>query len=406
MKKVLLLFFAILISFVLKAQTLGTHLTVNTVILGDSFSVCLDTIPIQIIITNDSAKTADSLFIKHIMSDGVNFTGNFSGAILVDAAISNMPVFFIDSLPSGQTDTIQFTAFPNCDFIRDTIMVIDTTIVNYLFNSNSFFAQFIPSSYNVPFANLLFMDSVINGNINGNIGQDFTRTIIFCNGGAGKIDTVLFTVDLEMEVSLIRFSLPSFSPTDTIPYTKVGNTFTLIITDSLIINSTQNGDSLFEQDECIVIVEDIIVTSCTSSEEPQTDYIASWGCNNQTCQSVETNANVEVKAYEPIIKVTTDTTFTPANYCSTDTGTLNFTYTNTANTFVIPGDAVAADLVVVVRWDANFVNIMDVRIGGASVDTIPGISVSAIIPANTGGDKRDSVLFYDLSAVPSSFSFP
>ena len=322
------------------AQSPGTHLSVSVQIPSDTISVCLDTAQYTISIKNDSTQTADSVFAEYIMQNGFAFTGNFSGADSVDSTIPNAPIFFLDSLQGGDSAVITFSAIIGCDFIgNDTLLVADTANVDYLYNVGSFFVLVVTSSYNIGIADLSL--TTIFGQQTKNVGVTANRFVKVFNGGFGAVDTVILTINVEPELEVAQYLIGGYP----IPYDTTGGIVTIILTDTLIsLGTGDTTNTLLEKSEIIEIVEWITVVSCTPG---QTDYTVEWGCNAQTCQSVTTNANVNVPDGNPDITTThLPDSLVATGYCENTTGTTAFRYENTGQDVINfpPNNAVATDL--------------------------------------------------------------
>lgn len=323
----------------------------------DTISVCLDTFQVQIIIVNDTLQI-DNVAIQHIFPQGIFLTNIvFSNNVdSFDISNTNQPLFFTDSLNTGDSIIIVLSAFAGCDF-SDSI-ALDTTNVTYLINDNLNFQQDISNSYNVerPDINI---NVLLNSSLSGNVGDSsFFREIVICNNGFGSLDSLSFTIDIEPEIILDSLSMFNTKVVN-IPFTIVGNQAIVTFSDSLIklIPST-DGDSLLELDECIVIREHFTITSCTPDPNLpfQTTYSVSWGCNNQICQTDTTNANVTVLPGSPAMRfVPIDSLFIPTSYCDTTPGQVGFLYTNLGNDGTLPpGAGVATDLKIFFHYNIRF----------------------------------------------------
>ncbi|PCH69206.1 MAG: hypothetical protein COC01_02115 [Bacteroidetes bacterium] len=369
----------------------------------DTLAVCLDTFQTQLVVINDTVQI-DSMVIEYYFPNGVflteiDFSKNLSAT---DTTNANQPMFFTGAIAAGDSLIVHFSAFARCDFSGSAI---DSIAVHYFISGGQIDTSVVSQSYNLITAELT-MGVTDNGNEDLNVGFQFLagdgREITICNNSFVPVNNFTFTSVLEPEVELIEY----FIRGDSGDFTITDTSGVIAFNDNFF--NTLTGDSIFF-DECIIITERIKVVSCTPG---QTDYFLEWGCNEQVCQQVALTGGAEVNVanaqqVQPSIFIFHELdSLVPTNYCSADTGTASFRFENTGTDisgfFPFPGNAMATDLGFSVRYSYDFVRIMQIRMAGMPVNSIPGIVTSFSTITYKG--VTDTIIGFDLSNVDTNFA--
>ncbi|MBN8701728.1 MAG: gliding motility-associated C-terminal domain-containing protein [Bacteroidetes bacterium] len=299
---ILLLFFA-LQCCILKTQ--AQLITVNSTI-PQSLDACGDNGLFSITINNPSAFNLSAITVTVTMPAGITYhTGSVSNAF--ESNISNLtaPTFSLNPIASQTATTFTFFAYANCN-VQPSQLTQNTMAVKYTSsNSLTFTNTFTSATYTIKQANLT-IPAFSNQSFAGTVGGSFTRCATVTNGGLGSLKQFVFTD--------IHGSGITITSVNKGTWTSNANTETVTL-NGVDFTSIGDGDTLFESGESIVICENVSITNCAGV---QSNIQASWGCDNQTCQSASTTANITFPGLTPNL------VFTPTRSQSACLGVGNY----------------------------------------------------------------------------------
>lgn len=215
--------------------------------------------------------------------------GSVIGATETSITNLNQPIFSISQLNSQQFLTISYQAKANCASLAQSANGIpfqNNAVFNFSLYNVAFSETYQSTYYSIKQPNITITSST-NTAFAATIGSAFTRCFTITNGGTGRLSEFIFK-----DIHGIGFTVTSVS---TGVWSSVNNT------ESIILNANHftaigNGDSYLDPNESIIICETIQVNSC---QGVASNIEVSWGCNNATCQSFTTTANIVFPALTP-----------------------------------------------------------------------------------------------------------
>lgn len=291
MKKIYCL--SILLFFALRGFSTGGYITISSVVPSD-ITVCGQAKLFTITISNPSAFALTNVNVGLTMPSGLNYqVGSATNATVVGAAI-NTPTFNLANIPAGGSVIVTYIASANCDILNYLSLGSPTENqiqVNYTANSTICFDNHTTQVYVVKQPNVS-ITTVTNQSFNGSIGGTFTRCITITNGGTGELTSFNLTNSHGNGIVITAASPGT--------WTSAAGTETYVLTGADFV-TVGNFNNLFETGESITICESVSILNCSSVFST---FLASWGCNNQACQTSLSTANVVFPNFVPNLVVT------------------------------------------------------------------------------------------------------
>lgn len=294
MKKFLLFIFSLVYY---QCYSQGNIITIGSN-LPTQISVCGAAKVFTITIYNPSPFTVTNDTLKLTMPSGMAYqVGSVTGTGVTElnTIIPNKPVFLLPPIiPLAQALSITITASANCDiiaYIAGGGVVENKIRVDYTANNSQNYDNHTTLTYAVK-QPVLNITNISNQSYTANIGDIYSRCITITNSGLGDLAQFTLT-DVHgtgIQVNSVNKGV----------WVNSGTTETITFNASHF-SSVGNNNGLFEQGESIVICETVKVNSCFLVAS---DLTASWGCNNQICQSSTLGANVVFPNLIPNIEIT------------------------------------------------------------------------------------------------------
>ncbi|MES2515096.1 MAG: hypothetical protein V4580_13175, partial [Bacteroidota bacterium] len=300
MKKICYLIIVLFIA--LHGHSTGGYITISSSVPSD-ITVCGQAKLFTFTINNPSAFNLTGVTVNLTMPTGLNYqVGSATNATVPGVTPTNTPVFNLANIPANTSVVVTFTATANCDMLGYLSLGLPTENqiqVNYTANSTPCFDNHTTQVYIVKQPNVS-ITTVTNQSFNGSIGGTFTRCITITNGGTGELAT--FNL---VNVHGNGITITAASPGT---WTSAAGTETYVLTGA-DFTAIGNGNTLFETGESITICESVSITNCSSVFST---FTASWGCDNQACQTSQSTANVVFPNFVPNLVITAQPT---ANVC-------------------------------------------------------------------------------------------
>ncbi|MFK7806581.1 MAG: gliding motility-associated C-terminal domain-containing protein [Saprospiraceae bacterium] len=324
MGRIIALFLIFICSIQFESYAQNLAITYQNPIDEDALVVC-DSAVFEVTLTNSSAEMAENISLNIQFPQGVSYNiGSIANAVESDLTDLNTPVFSIIDLAANQSITISLFASANCsliDAINNMQIFSNTIITNYENGSNSL----ITTPYNIETPLLVMANNGVLVH-SGSQGDIVNRTFTITNTRLGALRSFSFQ---DSHQGGIEISTNLGTDTSTL-----ANVISVLI-DGDDFSTIGDGDELFELDESITIVEEILITSCGEPISGTLSNIsATWGCNTVTCQSttpIEGFVNIETPYLEPELTFTPDMSEIPNCFCTGDPIQNSLTITNTSD---------------------------------------------------------------------------
>jgi len=243
------------------------------------FGVC-ETAEFQVQVTNDTGAPLQNTEVLVGLPIGVEYD---SGTACQSTNL-NAPVFCLETIQSGETQTITFQARALCDAIT-TIDQGQLFCNSIILTHDGGTTSINPDCYEID-KPLLVFTNVSNTFLTGTKGQILQRTITILNTLDGPLSEFTFT-DTYEEGIIVSTDLGTV-------ISNTNNTLEVLL-DGSDFSQIGDGDEFFEQtDGALVITEFIEITACGISAplNAVSDISATYGCFGATCQQEETVAYV------------------------------------------------------------------------------------------------------------------
>lgn len=246
-------------------------------------TVC-DSAFFEIEIFNDTSEPIDTGQLLLSLANCLEYLpGSASGAEEVSISNPQQLHFLIPAISPDQTVSVHLGVFAPCP-CYDTLNTgtVFSNQIQFLAGTDTLTLNSPP--FAVETAQLV-ITQIANTVLTGSKGDQFTRTFTVLNTRPGALSSFLFEdyhqggFDISSNQGIIEVNQPGH-----FALRLNGNDFQF----------TGDGDMLFEQGESITITETITITSCGYSPPSSLSNISiSWGCENQSCQSVHQTALVQ-----------------------------------------------------------------------------------------------------------------
>lgn len=299
------------------------------------FSAC-STTRFAVTIGNDFNETLEdiSVSVQLPVNCGVTYQANtIENATELNISDLGHPVFSLDDLPAGEEVTVFMELAASCAVVNciNTGQTFNHLIsVSANLGSNSITTS--PYSIETP---LLVITDISEVLMSGSKGDILERQITIQNTREGELSTFTFT-DTHQGGLDISFNVGN-------PVNMGNNTAAITLTGT-DFEQIGNGDMLFELDETITIVEQILITSCGLPQTSSASEIqAYWSCNEEICQASMLTALVEFETsqlrpdlvFEPLPR-------SPLCFCGGTGDTQGMTIINN-------GTEAASDIILTIR---------------------------------------------------------
>lgn len=286
---------AVLLPVGLLAQ--GNKLSIGATV-PKSMTVCGITDTTRVSVYNISSGSVTGLKITLKLPAGVKYlagTVTSSGVSEFNITDLNQPVFSGPSLLVAQNFAFRVRLSANCD-IMPLLSGSNNPEIKVRIDYSGNFDEggslpFLPALPSPGFA------SIGNQSFTGNLGDKFVRTLTFTNYGKGP-QTILrlvrvngkdFTTQPEKGFSNSKSSDTVFTLFGAADFKKIGD-----------------KDTLFEENESIIIHDTIVITGCNSLT---TTYLLQWGCEGKMCQTLKSNAQISISSQNPVIYIWTSSKY-------------------------------------------------------------------------------------------------
>jgi uncharacterized repeat protein (TIGR01451 family) len=272
----------------------GYMVTLNTTV-PDDITLCGPAGQFTVQIYNPSPNLLTGIVLTVTMPAGMRYTvGSITGASEWNISNLSEPQFALADMATLTTRNLSFTASAGCDIMSYLALgnpAQNHLRIDYLANGYPFYDVHTTFTYVVKQPNLS-ITAVTNQSYSGNVGDNFQRCITITNGGLGELSAFILTDDHGNGITINAVNRGTrITQGNTEIITLSGADFTAI----------GNGNQLFESGESITICENVTVNNCVSV---QSSFTAGWGCHNQVCQYVTSNANVIFPNLTPNLTVT------------------------------------------------------------------------------------------------------
>jgi hypothetical protein len=268
-------------------------------------NVCGDEQLVVVTVTTDgvSGATRSNLTATLTPFNGIIFTGFDAGASTAGVSMQSggsSPTFRLPDLNFGNVVHIAYRIRANCGYTdtltaNDLLTVQDQWRFNYTQSGQSLTETDLGTEYRdaikVPFFTMSITNSAARA---ARVGDCFSRTVTINNSGLqGFVKDFVYT-NLQgpgISVSNIVVNGQTVAVSKQPAFNASGDTLiTAIISGNVFRNNTlgagglADGDTLFEPDETVRIVENICVTSCYQSRI--SNHAMNWGCDARYCQTL------------------------------------------------------------------------------------------------------------------------
>ncbi len=268
-------------------------------------------------IYNISASTITGLKVTLTLPTGVYYVkGTVSGSGVSENNVTNLnkPVFNAPNLFIAQNFSFRIKLTSTCDLVPllsgsytpDIGIRADYT-GNYDVGTSSPFVPIIPSP---GFA------SITNLGYTGNVGDKFVRKITITNYGKGPMNG--------LRLMLINGSDIKGAAQKGFTNTLKGDTIWTYF-NTTDIKKVGDGDTLFEQNESLVITDTFTINACNKIS---TYFEIGWGCGGKICQLIKNNGAVTMSADNPVL-VTWPASVSKLCFDGTTANQQSITVTNT-----------------------------------------------------------------------------
>lgn len=275
---------------------------------GNTISIT-STVPTQITVCGEAKTFTVSIYnpspfpvtndtLKINMPMGISYqAGSVSGTGVSEVNISNpnKPVFLLPPVASlAPTLTISFMAKANCDiisYIAGGGVIENTIAVSYSANGQQSTDNATTLTYAVK-QPVLAITNITNQSFSGTLGNTFTRCITITNSGLGELS--------QFSVTDVHGSGVAVTAVNGGNWSNSGTTETITF-GAAHFSSVGNNNSYFDPGESITFCETVQINGCAGVAS---DFTASWGCNNQMCQSSTLGANVVFPNLIPNVEIT------------------------------------------------------------------------------------------------------
>ncbi len=320
----------------------------------NNLNVCGDADTVTVTVSTEGLASAirQNIQAKLNLFKGVELvkfvpSGSSPGVVMTDSSDLTSPVFALPDLAPNFVSSvdIQYIIRVNCDYTdtlskNDQLEVLDRW--DFLYDlgvtvfgvTESDFSTEYRDPIKVPF----FTMSVNNNAPSGaRVGQCYQRTTLINNSGLdGFVKGFIYTNSQGPGVSVKSITVNGivFPFTKNPSFNATGDSLiAMIIPDSIFKYNTRgvsgpaDGDSLFEPDETVTIIEEICIANCDLSRI--STHEMSWGCDARYCNTIKRQDLV--KLGQGSVNVSFQSSGSVANvvggYCANGSQTVTFTNT-------------------------------------------------------------------------------
>jgi uncharacterized repeat protein (TIGR01451 family) len=292
--------------------TVGANLILNEC--GDA-----DTMVIEI--ENNSGATITGVTLNDTLPPRILYQGYFGDATTVNTSNPQVPVFTLNDIPAGETDTIFVLVSADCGANTAASSYVKGHLLTYNGGTNTYdVSNDYISSIKAP--NIQLVPQGAENFPSASLGSSYFRTYRVQNSGTNStMDSFWFAVKYQNGLTF-----------DSIQVSTGGGAFVTITPDY------QAGDSLFHAfggdlrnigvfgTDYFDIREHFTFSNCPSG--PNTSTVEAWrGCNVDVCQRRERNPSVQLASGIPNLT----RTFSINKGCYGGSDTVTFTVINTGN---------------------------------------------------------------------------
>ena len=274
----------------------GTISITSTV--PNQITVCGEAKAFTVSIYNPSPFSVTNDTLKITMPVGISYqAGSVSGTGVSELNIStpNKPVFLLPPIASlTPALTITFMAKASCDvinYIGGGGVIENTIAVSYSANGQQSTDNATTLTYAVK-QPVLAITNITNQSFSGTLGNTFTRCITITNSGLGELS--------QFSVTDVHGNGIAVTTVNGGTWSNSGTTETITFGASHF-GSIGNNNATFDPGESITFCETVQINGCIGVAS---DFTASWGCNNQVCQSSTLGANVVFPNLIPNVEIT------------------------------------------------------------------------------------------------------
>ncbi len=316
-----------------------------------NLNVCGQAVDLTVAVTPDGQTaaarknlTATLHLFKGVEFVQLNTASSSAGVVLIDGSDVTAPVFRLPDIdPNGASAAyISFSIKANCSYTdtlskNNYIVVRDRWDFKYDVGAQTGVKE---SDYGTEYRDALkvpFFTISVSNNVPGTaiFGKCYQRKIVINNSGLnGSVDRFLYTNSQGpgITVQSVTVNGKPIVVTKTPSYNANFDTLiTATISGDLLKGNTQgpvnpaNGDTIFDPDETVTIIENICVANCTKSRA--SSHIMSWGCENRSCNMVSAQDLVRlgVGAVNVGFKPSGSLPDLTGGYCKTGRKTITFT---------------------------------------------------------------------------------
>ncbi|MBC8342831.1 MAG: hypothetical protein H8E61_02470, partial [Bacteroidetes bacterium] len=371
-KSVILLF----VSILLILFTNSSYSQVNITSTVPSFLyLCGDSDSFTVTVYNTSTTaTITAVKLTVNMPGGMYYdTGSVSGSGVSQYNIDtlNKPVFSLPNIGPSSSLKLRFYASAGCDLINSSLLS-NTNTLSYnsssSFSSNS--SNYTLKKPSISITNITNQSSTLN-----KCFDTLSRVITITNAGTGYLDN--FTFKIIAENNLIVYNVDKGNVVTT------GNTTTVTLGKSDFVSMGDN-DSFFEYNENLILTETVVAGGIDSLDEY---YEASWGCNNQNCQTKTNSASISIN-----LSNVPNLIFTPMPYINKCYGGNNASQQQILIRNTGSANAINIDLDIMQTYNQNYgyINNFYTNIDPNSFRLIQNGTNTALSPISTTGTASRS----------------
>ncbi|MCB9245856.1 MAG: gliding motility-associated C-terminal domain-containing protein [Flavobacteriales bacterium] len=267
--------------------------------LPSNIDVCGEEVNCEVDIRNISTGTLTGLNATLTFPAGLYYVkGSISGSGITELNVSDSlkPSFSLPNLSLAQSAVLKFNLKANCQ-------------ISALLNSGKLVTMLVNASYSGGVVNYtsspfsisqpsLQIKSVSNRFMQADLYEIFVREITLINSGKGRLSEARFRQINQNGLRVLSVVGGSVI--------KSGDTVYSVFNSSHFKN-IGNKDGWLDQNEEVVIRDTLKTLSC---DRLNSAYSATWGCDGQTCQTVNSSGNVTIKTKVPNLVITPSSSLT------------------------------------------------------------------------------------------------
>ncbi|MBC8319923.1 MAG: PKD domain-containing protein, partial [Bacteroidetes bacterium] len=316
--------YIILLFFIIGFQQLFSQVMVSPTGKPNALIICEGDSTFSLLIANTTGGTmSGATLLLDLPADCQYIPASISGAAELDISNLNQPTFSIPGIANNTAHDVEYNAEIGCgyDNTEDFNYIVNYNNSNYTGTDGPLQNYYFPS---VVITNITNSSATVQ--VNQSVTRDFT---IEQQGLNASLDTLIILDEHTSDIEVLSVNIGTL-----IIDMGTGPIFvdTIIITGS----DMPGGNNRFDYGEIIILSETVKLVGCTNG---QSTITATWGCNNEYCDSYLAFPSVSPASGVPLIDI--NFTGNQLGWGFIDnSGFIEFTVTNNGS-----GAGIAFDLV-------------------------------------------------------------